>query len=179
MSGYGGVEEHEYPGDDEIESHTSYDEYYLPKCMVPMADMFDIPAKCPKEVSQQLRRAFSLFWLDTSAAAGRIRVALELLMDHLKIKRRCRQSNRKFRNLTLHERIGIFQTAEPALGPQLMALKWLGNTGSHESVLTPKDLLDAFELLDHVLTELIDQRSKKVMVLAKQITSKHRLVRKR
>jgi hypothetical protein len=37
-----------------------------------------------------------------------------------------------------------------------MALKWLGNTGTHTSAVTRDDLLDAFEILDHALVELID-----------------------
>ena len=94
-------------------------------------------------------------------------------MDHLKIKRRRKQSNGKFTNLTLHDRITIFQATDSIVGTQLMALKWLGNAGSHENSVLKKDLLDAFEILDHVLVEVFEQRSQKVMSLAKQLTKRH------
>ena len=180
VSGYGRIEEYYGQGDEDSNPTTIYGEYYVPRFMVPMSDMFDIPAKCPKEIAQQLRASFSLFWHDKSAAAGRVRVALEVLMDHLNIKRRRKQSNGKIAKLTLHQRIDIFPADDSAIGTHLMALKWLGNAGSHESGITQDDLLDAFEILDHILIEIFEQRSKKVMALAKQLTSKHgRRARKR
>jgi len=62
---------------------------------------------------------------------------------------------------------------EPAVGAQLMALKWLGNTASHEGSVSRDDLLDAFEILEHSLSELIEQRSARVAELARQLTKKH------
>ena len=173
VSGYGGIEEYYVQGDEDIDDHVGHDEYYTPKLMVPMSHMFDIPTDCPKELSRQLRAAFSLYWHDKDAASGRVRVALELLMDHLNVKRRSKRSNGKITNLTLHERIEIYQAIDSSIGSQLMALKWLGNTGSHDSGIPRDDLLDAFEIFDHVLTEIFEQRAKQVMALAKKMTSKH------
>jgi hypothetical protein len=62
---------------------------------------------------------------------------------------------------------------EASLGIQLMALKWLGNTASHEGNVSREDLLDAFEILEHILVELIDQRSVRVAELARNLTKKH------
>ena len=55
-----------------------------------------------------------------------------------------------------------------------MALKWLGNTGTHKGEVDREDLLDAFEILEHALTELIDRRATKIAALAKKLTQKHR-----
>jgi hypothetical protein len=73
----------------------------------------------------------------------------------------------------LHAAIESFAKNNPVLGAQLMALKWLGNTGSHDSSVSRADLLDAFEILEHVLAEILERRSERVAELAKQLTDKH------
>ena len=54
-----------------------------------------------------------------------------------------------------------------------MALKSLGNSGAHEGSISREDLLDAFEVLEHSLEEIIEQRSKRVAALSKKLTKKH------
>lgn len=173
MSGVGGIEEY-YVHDENGEPDINYDEYFYPVFVRPMPDIFNIPHKCPKEIAKQLRAAFALFWQDQAAAAGRVRVALEALMDHLNVKRRRKEPSGKIKMLTLHQRLEIYQAIDSVIAPQLMAVKWLGNTGSHTSAVTRNDLLDSFEILDHALAELIEQRSKKVIALAKKMTKTHR-----
>jgi len=56
---------------------------------------------------------------------------------------------------------------------QLMALKWLGNSGSHSGEVSRDDLLDAFEILEHALAELLEQKSERIAALAKKMTAKH------
>jgi hypothetical protein len=173
VSGVGGIEEY-YVYDENGDPDTNYDEYFHPAFVRPMPDIFNIPEKCPKEIAEQLRGAFALFWQDEAAAASRVRVALEDLMGHLNVKKRRKEANGKIKTLTLHQRLEIYQSIDSVIAPQLMAVKWLGNTGSHTSAVTRDDLLDAFEILDHALAELIEQRSKKVIALAKKMTKRHR-----
>lgn len=66
-----------------------------------------------------------------------------------------------------------YTTKNAILGGHLMALKWLGNAGSHDGSLNKDDLLDAFEVLDHVLAEIIDERSERVAALAAAMAKKH------
>jgi hypothetical protein len=54
-----------------------------------------------------------------------------------------------------------------------MALKWLGNTGAHEGSISDADLLDAFEIFEHALAEIVDKRSANLAALAKKLTKKH------
>lgn len=168
ISGSGGVEGF-------MRENGDYDwpDTFHPKICTPMPDMIEIPPKCPDDVSKELREAFSVYWISSAACAGRIRVALECLMDHLGVPRKRKNANRRYRDLTLHGRIDLYTQSNPAAGGQLMALKWLGNAGSHSSTVSTNDLLDAFEILEHVLAELIDRRSAKVATLARQLTRKH------
>ncbi|MGB9151341.1 MAG: DUF4145 domain-containing protein, partial [Burkholderiales bacterium] len=140
---------------------------------LPMPDMIDIPSKCPEEVKAERRESFALFWSNRAACAGRIRLALESLMNHLGVPKRKKEKNGKYSDLSLHARIDAFAKTKSTFGPQLMALKWLGNAGSHSSEVSQADLLDAFEIMEHSLLEIIDKRSAKVAALAKKLTKKH------
>jgi len=168
ISGTGGVAP-QYVSEDDWE----YEEYFNPKACHPMPDIFELPHKCPDEVASELRAAFALFWSNRAACAGRIRVALEHLVNHVGIPKRKKGANGKFYDLNLHARIDAFAKSEPTIGPQLMALKWLGNTGSHDSIVSEADIIDAFEILEHSLREIIGGHSAKVAALAKKLTKKH------
>jgi len=161
----------------DAEAGQGWEEFFMPRLLCPMPDMFTLPRKCPAQVVQALRSAFASSLHDPPAAAGKVRVALERLMDHVGVKKR-RKGGNKVVDLSLHQRIQAFQVVEPDLGNQLMALKWLGNTGTHESAINRDDLLDAFEILDHAVSELIDQRSKRVAALARRMIKKHARHRK-
>ena len=54
-----------------------------------------------------------------------------------------------------------------------MALKWVGNAGSHEGNVTQSDTLDAFEILEHTLIEIVDKHSAKIAALVEKLTKKH------
>lgn len=76
-------------------------------------------------------------------------------------------------NPKLHNVIESFAENNPTLGAQLMALKWLGNTASHEGSVNRTELLDAFEILEYSLSELIERRSERIALLANKLTAKH------
>jgi len=118
---------------DNEEGGTGWSPYFSPRWFSPMPDIFELPARCPDEVTKQLRASSRLLWADHAAAAGKVRIALECLMDHLGVPKRKKDKNGKFDDLSLHHRVEIFQKGSPIIGSQLMAHKWLGNTGSHEA----------------------------------------------
>lgn len=168
IAGTGGVAP-QYVSEDDW----GYEDYFAPKICYPMPDIFKFPVKCPDDVKEELRAAFSIFWSNKAACAGRLRVSLECLMNHIGIPKRKRGSNGKFSDLSLHARIDAFAKSEPAIGSQLMALKWIGNTGSHDSNVSTNDLLDSFEIMEHALAEIIGGHSARVAALAKKLTKKH------
>lgn len=168
LAGTGGVEpEYQEDGD------WDWEDFFSPLFCYPMPHIIEIPSKCPGDISAELLAAFCLFWSTPAACAGRIRVALELIMNHLGVPKRKKSSSGRFSELTLHGRIDAFAAKETAIGSQLMALKWLGNAGSHDGVVSKPDLLDAFEILEHVLSEILDRRSARVAALAKKLLKKH------
>lgn len=168
ISGTGGVQQ---GYDDE---GTTWEDYFTPHSCAPMPHIIKIPKATPEDVTADLLESFSLFWSHRPSCANAIRYALERLMTNLGIPA-TQQSpkNSKLIDLTLHQRIEIYAKAEPQIGHQLMALKWLGNTGSHGERINIEDLLDAFEILEHSLEEILDNKSKKIADLAKKMTQNH------
>ena len=154
---------------------TELESYFLPNYCIPMPSMIEIPKKCPEDVRSDLSEAFLLFWSHRPSCANAIRYALEKLMTHQGVPTQApsKKGSSKLSNLSLHRRIEIYSMGEPIAGAQLMALKWLGNTGSHGSKVNVEDLLDAFEILEHTLSEIIENKSKKIATLAVNLTKKY------
>ena len=168
ISGIGGVEQTwDSDGD------TDWTEFFRPVSCVPMPNIIDIPRNCPGNVAKELKSAFALFWMSRAASAGRIRVALEYLLDHLKIDREAtsRKDGKKV-DLTLHRRIEILAETDQANGELMEAVKWLANTGTHEDEVPQQSLLEAFEIIEHLLVEVIESRTAKVAEKAKKMIEK-------
>lgn len=135
---------------------------YRPLSIFPSPHIIEIPANCPQNVQEPVTASFSLFWADPGAAANKLRIALERLLDHVGIPEG-----------SLHSRLVTYQQTNKHPGGLLMAIKWLGNTGSHEGSVSKGDLLDAYELIEVCLDEIISERSKKFQELADKLTEKH------
>ena len=155
----------------QVDGFETYEPEFHPEYVQPSPDLIDLPPNCPSTITDQLRRAFTLFWLDAPAAANRIRSAVEHLMDQQRVPK-ARKHGTKENRLRLHQRIELFRTEQPELGNALMAVKWIGNEGSHRGELGKPDLLKAFEMLSFVLDELLDQRAERVAKLALQVNRK-------
>lgn len=165
VSGSGGVE----PTYDSEEGQ-SWEDAFTPKSLQPMPDVIELPQKCPEPVSAELRAAFRVIWLDSGSAANHLRSAVERLMDHVGIKA---VADGNGRPRPLHQRLLDFRQVEETLGDQLLALKWLGNTASHGSEIKGSEVLDALEIIEHVLQEVVTQRSNRIAKLAAELTARH------
>ena len=169
ISGDGGVEQ-VMTGDNDWD----WEAYFRPSTWQPMPKIFEIPPKCPSQVKEELKAAFDLHAFQRAACAARLRVALEFLMDHVGVPRKKKNAQGKFVDQSLHARLMRFALSAPDIGAQLMALKWLGNAGSHDSEVSKKDLLDAMEIFEHALHEIIEKRSERVAKLARQLEKKYK-----
>jgi hypothetical protein len=130
--------------------------------------MIRIPRGTPDSIIQELNAAFKLYWIYTGASANRI----EILLTQQKIKRYTVNAKKRRIRLDLHARIRLYQPEQPEIAESLLAVKWLGNAGSHSEGLTPEDLFDGLDLLEHVLEELYEQRTRKLHGLRKLINKR-------
>lgn len=149
--------------------NANYVDVFELKYCHPILPIISVSANCPEAVRAALKAAFGLYWVDRPSTAGRIRVAVERLLDHLGIPNKSGNGG----YLSLDDRIETFKKSDEAHGAQLMALKWLGNVGAHTVDVNNDDLLAAFEVLEHVLSEVIDKKSAAVAKLAEDLVKKY------
>jgi len=117
-----------------------------------------------------LKNLLNYFFCDPPSAANHIRVALENLLTHLKVKRlNVGKGKKSF--IPLHNRIELLPKPR-AFKDLLFAIKWLGNAGSHTNVITIDDCLDDYEIMEEVLRLLYDSKGNKIKQLARKINKK-------
>ena len=149
--------------------YPSYEDRFIPKFFSPHLKIFDYQNSIPEGVKDELENSFSLFFCDPPSAANHIRMALENLLTHMKIKRYVTQ-NGKRRRLSLHERINLLPKKYHYIKDIFLAVKWLGNAGSHNgTTVSSNDAFDAYDLMEKLLAEVFDDESKKIKELANKI----------
>jgi hypothetical protein len=116
---------------------------YNPVSFYPPLKIISIPKSCPKSVSTVLDKSFGLYWMDIGSCANKIRVSIEVLLDELNIPKQHKTKN-GFRDFDLHSRIEIYGKSNEEVAAFLIALKIIGNAGSHYSNIKKEDVLDAY-----------------------------------
>lgn len=152
-------------------------EFLKPKFFSPTIPIFPIHPKIDdpnmkSRIADPLRESFSLFWNNPSAAGNSLRIVLEALMDYRGIKNSTINSKRKRERISLHSRIEMFKRKHPHLadiGDKLIAVKWIGNGGSHLAGLKHKHMVTAYKLMEHIIDELFNKTSVKLKKTAKVI----------
>lgn len=157
-----------YPEREEID-------VFKPLFFTPPIHLFVIHKSIPKQLREELINSFNLFFADFSAAANKVRIALEILMNDLKISK----TNSKGKDLTLHNRIELFEKSDPTLGEQLLSIKIVGNSGSHQSSIERADVVIAYEIIEHVLDELYVRKARMLdaQSKAKKLSSKAKQIK--
>ena len=158
--------EENYPSDEEQGCQKAI----TPLFFYPAPKIIEIPKSCPRSISNILNETFGLYWLDLSSCANKIRISIEVLMDEQKIP--------KTKGLTLHNRLELFKKSNPSVSKFLMAIKWIGNAGSHFSEIKKEDVLDAYELLEFALEQLYNDREQKLIELSEEINKNKKPIKK-
>lgn len=148
----------------------SYIDTFTPKYFYPPLRLFDYPEELAEEIKNEFKQSFELFYCNPPSSANHIRIALERLLNHFKIKRFDTNGGKKI-FLRLHRRIELTSNKFPNLKEHFLALKWLGNAGSHsDSNISMDDVIDAYEIFEFVLNDLFKSKSLKRIV--KQINKR-------
>jgi hypothetical protein len=145
-----------------------------PVAITPPIQPIKFPPQCPDNVKDQFISAFAIMWQDANAALNRVRTALELLLDHFGVPRKGvspdKKGGRKLVRLNLHRRIErLAQTKKYVADviPALLAVKYLGNDGTHDTSANLDDLFDALDVSESLLARLFDPNH----ITTEQITS--------
>jgi hypothetical protein len=139
------------------DGRTTEFEYFWLRYSAPALTLVKPPPGTPDTVIAAIKSAAGVIWLDPSAAANRLRVATEELLTAQKVRRTTINKNRKREQLITHDRIVAFKKVQPKAADALLAVKWIGNVGSHDSTLTVSDILNGAEMLGYALRLLYDK----------------------
>lgn len=148
--------------------------YGIKNCFPPI-HIFPLSKPWDRQVKMHMLKSFSHFWNDPSAAGNSLRSAVEALMDYFKIRQKRKTQRGTMHRLTLHERIeewGSKNSYQLELSKFILAIKWIGNAGSHKAALSKKDLISAYRLTEHVFSEIFDKRTKSLKKLAKRVNQR-------
>lgn len=149
-----------------------YVTFFYPEHFDPSPVLIELPDECVALVYDELQRAFAASWNDVPSAANHLRSAVELLLDHLKEPKTVLNTKGKRARLPLHQRIVNLANRDQELSLSLLAVKWLGNVGSHSDELTKDDLYDAFDILEPVLQDLFVKHRKRLQRLVATINKR-------
>lgn len=146
-----------------------YEHQFKPLFFSPNLRIFKTPENINEKVEFEIERSFGLFFFCPASSANRLRSAIEHLLTDLGVNK-TRLVNRKRRRLSLHERIMKMPSKFLNVKDQLMAVKWLGNAGSHDSnKISHGDVMDLYRILIVILEEIYCDRQREARGLAKKI----------
>ena len=164
---------------DEHLSQMLYEDVFYPKYFLPSPRLIDIPASCPTEVVEELEQAFVASWGDYASAGNRVRAAVERLLDALRVHRQTVNGKGKRELITLHSRITKIRGKYHAAHDSLLAIKWLGNAGSHSGLLTREAVFDALDIFESVLVGLYSKHPSVIRRLVSSVNARKGPARKR
>jgi hypothetical protein len=155
-----------------------YEMFYFPHYIRPSPALIQLLPQYPVEVRGELELAFISTWSDPSAAANHIRAACERLLDHLREPKTDSRQGKRVRK-SLHSRIVGVSTRDDQLGQSLLAVKWIGNAGSHTDELTTAEIYDALDIMEVVLEDLFVRNRSRVSRLVSSLNKSKGPVRRR
>ncbi len=138
-----------------------YTQYLLPSAFFPTLHIFPIHVDVPEKIKIAIIETFKLYWIDLASCANKIRTVVEFILDEQNIPKTGilkKKKKKKESNLSLNDRIELFKKEKPEEAGFMMAIKWIGNEGSHNlTTLKQDDVLNAYEMLDHVIIKLYEK----------------------
>ncbi|AGS69172.1 hypothetical protein HGI09_47000 [Streptomyces collinus] len=152
-----------------------YKKRLTPEIFSPPLPLIESRDVCTEKVGERIDAAAKVIWIDPSSAANRLRSAAEALMDDQGIPRKGIDTRGSSRPISLHERINNWKAVKPDYtepAELLLAVKWIGNVGSHDDRLRLADVLDGVEILDHLLTFVYDTTKDEIKKRAAEITAR-------
>lgn len=172
-SGVGFIDTIGYEVDDDGCHDAIYGDRFKPKYFEPALILLSIPDKCPESIQEPLKESFKLFFSSLSASANNARIAIEALLTELNVPKEKLGKKGGLTFMPLHERIGKIPQAYIHVKDMLEAVKWIGNAGSHHGDVKPQedDVIDIYELIEHVLEEVYEPRLSRLTTIAQRINA--------
>ncbi|HBH6921914.1 TPA: DUF4145 domain-containing protein [Serratia marcescens] len=138
-----------------------YESGYRPIHFYPPLPLFQPPDKCPEEIFDMLAEISALIPAHRASAVNIMRTVLEIMLDSIGVPREKTELNKKGKKirLTTHERICDYSAMLEPKNEAFMALKWLGNHGSHGGSKVTRSAIDDACVVIEDLIEFIFSES--------------------
>lgn len=151
----------------EEKGQQEYYQVYRARSFYPPLPIFTPPEHCPEDICGQLKEISALLAAHPSAAVNTMRTVLEMLLDGLGVPREIERISKKPLVLTLHKRIDDYSAILGGYSDAFMALKWLGNRGSHtDEPIKQSHIEGACTVLDELIQQLYPQKSNVPTIVA-------------
>lgn len=140
-------------------SEIDFIEYFQIKYICPSPHVIDLPEGCSKTITSSVYNIGSVMFEQFGMVGNRIRTCVEQVLAEVDP------------SLTgkLHHKIQKFTKNNEDVGNYLMAIKWLGNTSSHDDSITKDDVCDALDILENVLHKLYDLEDDRISKIVNRI----------
>jgi hypothetical protein len=139
----------------------------------PSPFLFDLPKKFPASFKDQIQKVFNAYWTDGNSFLNNMRILLEMIMDHKRVKKHGLDKNGKKIQISLHNRIKDHWKTDQRIKEMAIALKWLGNDGSHGETLKSETMNISLDLLEYIINKLYkDDAEEKLLSKARKINKK-------
>lgn len=159
----------ETSGEAQYHGEPPHIEWFQARSFTPALSAFTIPSQCPGNVIEALQQSFSLYLSAPGAAANAIRISLEQLMDALGAPPKN----------NLHQRLEALPPQYTQHKDALMAIKFLGNAGSHSlDKVTTTDIEQAYTIIEFVLQKIYEGSTESVRQLVTRLEARFRPIPK-
>jgi len=146
------------------------------KYINPPIQIIPIHNEYPEIIKEILNESFSFYFNHSASCINKLRVLVEEVLNNLDIQKKIKIRNGrnagKFRKLSTHGRLEVLETKNKykEASEYLLALKWIGNKGSHKnSDFTIKELLETYEILEKALDLIYVKSETKLKRIITQI----------
>lgn len=140
-----------------------YDTFYEVEATSPGLRMVDVPERAPEIIRVLAQEAAAVLWTSPPASASALRRAVEAMLDDLRVNKTGLTKQNKRERLKTHRRIELLSQSRPEVADGLMAVKWVGNEGSHEAkALRVEQVLDIADVFAYALRLVYDNRDQEI-----------------
>lgn len=143
------------------DGYTRHIPTFVPLYFHPPLSIIQNTSVYPNNIQKSLKDSFSLFFADLESCANKIRIVLEILLNNERVNRTAIVKHKRVW-LSLHRRILLYESTNPEIARKLLAIKWIGNAGSHSGSIRKDDILDAYIILENVLNSIYSESEKDI-----------------
>lgn len=139
--------------DERIGDYEGFHPEFFPLYFHPCLEIFKIPSATPPVMSRCIWRSFALFFADPDSAANHVRCCVEAFCD-INGPPPPLKSDGTPKFVPLEKRLAQLPPTLAHHFDALLALKWMGNAGSHAYDLTHSNVVDTYSILSKLLRDL-------------------------